>query len=199
MPPFSAICGPVELRRLTPRSAHQLFAMAREGDLTTYLAWQPHRTIDDSLSYIDDTWRLWDRRTAFLPGIFERERDRLIGTTGLIHIDRANRCAEVGSWIGIPHQGRGYNVPSKAAVFALAFDILGIQRLEMLVRVDNERSISAVEKIPCVIDEGILHRRIWSPSDSTSIDARIFAVTRETWDPSLLPAVTITGDRPAFG
>ena len=75
---FRLTCGTVQLRLVTPRSAPQLFALARDPELSRFLQWQPHASIEDSLSYIEDTKSLWERRIAYLPGIFDIEHERSI-------------------------------------------------------------------------------------------------------------------------
>lgn len=184
-------CGPMQLRLITPRSAHQLFQLARDPELSRYLSWRPHRSLDDSLAHIDDTHRLWRRRIAFLPGVFDVAERSLVGSIGVSGIDRANHRAEVGTWIGIPHRGRGYNLHAKAAIFAFCFEVLALRRVELLVRCDNERSLVAAAQLPGVLDEGIQHMRI--ARDGESHDARMFAITRASYDPSAYPSVVIDG------
>lgn len=173
------LCGPVELRLITPRAAHQLFALAREPDVSRQLQWQAHRDVDDSLEFIHDARRLWERGAAWLPGIFDRERGQLVGCTGISQIDRLNRRAEVGTWIGLPFQGAGYNVPAKAALAAFAFDHLDLARLEFLVRADNERSLRAMRRLPAIREEGLLARRLWR--DDQGHDAVLFALLDDDW------------------
>ena len=43
-------------------------------------------------------------------------------------IDRPDRRAEAGTWIGVPFQGRGYNLESKAALATYAFQHLELAR-----------------------------------------------------------------------
>lgn len=179
----------VELRLITPRHAQQLFRLARDPDVSRYLQWSPHRTIDDSLAYIKDCHRLWHQRVAFLFGIFEVASDDLIGSIGLSGIDRANARAEVGTWLGTEFQGRGYNLHAKACVFAFGITTLELCRLELISRVDNEPSLKALGRLPGAIDEGVQHLRL--RRDEHSFDARMFALTADTYTPSDYPDVTI--------
>ena len=182
-------CGAVELRLVTPRAAHQLFALAREPDVSAMLQWSAHETVDDSLEYIHDARTLWQRGRAWLPGIFDHEREQLVGCTGLSGIDRPNRRAEVGTWIGVPFQGRGYNLEAKAALATLAFEQLDLARLEFLCRVDNERSLAALRKLPGIREEGVLAERIWR--DDVGHDAVLFALLASEFDASEWPEVSI--------
>jgi RimJ/RimL family protein N-acetyltransferase len=99
-------CGPVELRLATPRTAQQLYALARNPEVSRLLQWPPHRSVDDSLEFIHEARALWERRSAWMPGIFDLERGRLVGFTGIHGIDAGNRRGEIGTWLGVPHQSQ---------------------------------------------------------------------------------------------
>lgn len=180
-------CGRIELRLITPRAAHQLFALAREPEVSAMLQWPAHERVEDSLEFIHDARSLWQRGRAWSPGIFDHEREQLLGCTGIHGIDRANRRAEVGTWIGLPFQRRGYNVEAKAAIAAFAFEQLELRRLEFLVRVDNEHSLAAMRRLPGIREEGVLAERIWR--DDVGHDAVLFALLAREFDPSAWPAV----------
>jgi len=182
-------CGSIELRLVTPRSAHQLFALARDPAVSDQLQWHAHETVDDSLEFIHDSRSLWQRGRAWTPGIFDHARGQLVGCTGVHGIDRPNRRAEVGTWIGVPFQGAGYNLESKAAVAAFAFEHLELERLEYLVRTDNERSIAAMRRLPGIREEGVLAQRIWR--DDVGHDAIMFALLARDFQADEWPAVDV--------
>lgn len=184
-----ATSGDIELRLPTPADAAGLFELAREEELTRFLQWPAHRSLADSHAYIADTARLWERRAAFMPCIFRTADGELLGAIGLSHIDRANHRAEVGTWLGVRHQRRGYNRPAKAAMFALAFEVLGLNRLELLVRTDNTRSRAAAEALPGVHYEGTARQRLWSRGHA--FDADVFALIRNDWEPTDYPGVDV--------
>lgn len=153
------------------------------------LQWQAHESVDDSLEYIHDTRALWQRGRAWLPGIFDHERGQLVGCTGISSIDRPNRRAEVGTWIGVPYQGTGINLPAKAALATFAFEHLELARLEFLTRVDNERSVAAMRKLPGIREEGVLAQRIWR--DGEGHDAIMFALLADDFDAARWPQVDV--------
>lgn len=180
-------CGPVELRLATPRAANELFELARDPAVSAQLQWPAHERIDDSLDFIHDANALWQRGSAWLPAIFVE--GRLVGGIGLSSIDRPNRRAEVGTWLGVRHQGTGLNVPAKAAMATFAFEHLELARLELLVRVDNARSLAAMRRLPGVREEGVLAQRLWR--DGVGHDAVLFAMLAEEFDPAQWPEVEV--------
>jgi len=76
-------CGNIELRLPSPRYAQAQLAATRDDEMIRYLNWNPQRTIDDALSYINDALTLWQRGISFLPSIFVIGDDQLIGATGI--------------------------------------------------------------------------------------------------------------------
>lgn len=192
----SVACGPVELRLMTPRVAQELFVLARDPDVSTYLSWPAHETIEDSLRFIHDARALWERRLAWLPGIFEAEGGRLVGCIGVSGIDRANARAEVGTWLGAAHQGQGFNVPAKSAMLAAAFGELELRRLELLVRIDNDRSLQAVRGLPGMRDEGVQGERI--VQQGVAYDAHAFALLRSEFRVDAWPTATVNVGSPSL-
>ncbi len=180
----------VELRLLTPRSAQQLLRLASDAELTRYLQWPTHQTIDDSLAFIGDARRLWEQELAFLPGIFDRATEQLVGSIGLSAIDVANRRAEVGTWIGSEFQRAGYNRHAKAAMLTYAFRDVGLERIEFIVRSDNEHSIASISSMPGIVHEGRLRNRLITAD--TAHDGDLFALIRSDWDPAAWPDAVVT-------
>lgn len=189
-------CGSIELRPITPRYSQALFRLCSDPLLTQHLQWGPYESIEDALEYIRDSRTLWHQGSAYLMGTYS---EGLIGSTGISRIDEANLCGEVGSWIGRPYQGRGFNLPSKGAVFAFGFEVLGLQRLEMLVRTANVQSVRATTKLPGVAEEGIQRLRIRDRGGDMH-DAHMFAITADNWTQASTkyPEISITGNSPSL-
>ncbi|PTY78772.1 N-acetyltransferase [Heyndrickxia sporothermodurans] len=72
-----------------------------------------------------------------------------IGTINLYDIE--NGAGFLGTWIGKPYHGKGYNKHAKEAFFNEVFYELGIETIFMRIRKENIRSIKAAEKLPYVI------------------------------------------------
>ncbi len=71
-----------------------------------------------------------------------------IGTINLFDI--AGNAGFLGTWLGKPFHGKGYNQPAKDAFFSELFYELGIDTIFMRVRKINNRSLMAVQKLPFV-------------------------------------------------
>jgi RimJ/RimL family protein N-acetyltransferase len=72
-----------------------------------------------------------------------------IGTINLFDIE--DNAGFLGTWLGKPFHGKGYNAPAKDAFFQEVFYTLGIETIFMRIRKVNIRSIKAAEKLPYVV------------------------------------------------
>jgi RimJ/RimL family protein N-acetyltransferase len=72
-----------------------------------------------------------------------------IGTINLFDVQ--DGAGFLGTWIGKPYHGKGYNAPAKDAFFQEVFYEKDIETIFMRIRKENIRSIKAAEKLPYVV------------------------------------------------
>lgn len=82
-----------------------------------------------------------------------------IGTISLFDIE--NNAGFLGTWLGKPYHGKGYNSPAKDAFFQELFYELDIETVFMRIRKVNVRSIKAAEKLPYVIKANETRKSIY--------------------------------------
>ena len=115
---------------------------------------------------IDDT-RAWVTRQvhAFAAGeeyafAICDSSGRLVGGCGLNHIDRADRCANIGYWVRSSCIGHGVATAATKELVTWVFRNTDFVRLEVLVAVENIPSQRVTEKAGAV-REGVLRSRIF--------------------------------------
>ena len=79
--------------------------------------------------------------------ILNEEKD-VIGVITLKDINETNRTSHIGTWIGHPYWGKGYNPLAKAEILYTAFTDLNIDYVFAGARLTNIRSQKAQEKLP---------------------------------------------------
>lgn len=89
----------------------------------------------------------------------------------------ARRTVSSGSWLGLPHQGRGLGTEMRAAMLHLAFAGLGAARAESGAWHDNQPSLSVSRKLGYE-DNGDEWRR---RGDTADREIRL-VLTRERWE-----------------
>ncbi|KUP06462.1 alanine acetyltransferase [Bacillus coahuilensis m2-6] len=72
-----------------------------------------------------------------------------IGTINLFDIEEG--AGFLGTWLGKPYHGKGYNSVAKEAFFNELFFELNIHTIFMRIRKENVRSQKAAEKLPYVV------------------------------------------------
>jgi RimJ/RimL family protein N-acetyltransferase len=104
--------------------------------------------------------------------------DLPIGAVGL-SIDRANRSASLGYWIGVPYWGRGYGTEAARAVVDLAFELVGLNRVAATYLTRNPASGRIMEKLGMSL-EGVSRQAIvkWDVAE----DLAQRAILRSEWE-----------------
>lgn len=181
--------GPrLSLRCPASRDAPALYALAADPEVTAFLSWGPYRSRQEAADWLATLPARRASGTALELAIVDAD-DVPIGITLLNEIDRRDRRAVVGTWLGRAHWGSGANREAKALVARLAFGPLGLERLAAYADVRNGRSRTALERLGFV-EEGVLrafHRHGGAPRDVV-----VLALLRADWERS--PLAQIPGE-----
>lgn len=81
----------------------------------------------------------------------------LCGAIRLKNIDRDNRKAEVGYFLGSAYVGKGIVTSSMRSVLAFCFDTLALNRLELRCAAGNRRSMAVAGRLGFVL-EGVMRQ-----------------------------------------
>ncbi|MFD2680536.1 GNAT family N-acetyltransferase [Bacillus seohaeanensis] len=82
-----------------------------------------------------------------------------IGTINLFDIQ--DNAGFLGTWLGKPYHGKGYNKPAKDVFFQELFYELGMETVFMKIRKANVRSQKAAEKLPYVVKANDTRKAIY--------------------------------------
>jgi ribosomal-protein-alanine N-acetyltransferase len=149
------------LRRATAADATDIFARyAGDPEVTRYLGWSRHRTIDDTHAFVRWSDQVWSSAPAGPYLIFERERGRLCGSTGL-DIETPYRAA-TGYVLACDAWGRGLATEATLAMAELA-DAIGVARLYALCHAKHAASGRVLHKAGFA-REGVLRRHTVFPN-----------------------------------
>ena len=175
------IGGPIEtarllLRRPVAEDAPEIFARyASDPEVTRYLGWPLHRSVDDRRAFVqfsDAEWSRWGTGPLLA---CSRVDGALLGGSGLTM--ETQQRAVTGYVFARDSWGRGYATEVLRAMVELA-DSLGIARLSATCHVDHRASWRVMEK--CGFErEGILRRHTVFPNLSPQpADILMYARTR---------------------
>ncbi|MFC7789129.1 GNAT family N-acetyltransferase [Microbacterium sp. MAHUQ-60] len=170
--------GPVGLRLIRTRDARTL-----QRELLSNRAWlQPwEATIPGGVASFD--MRVSIRRllqqhrdgTGY-PFVMEYDGD-VAGQLNIWGVSRGSLCsATIGYWVSERFAGRGITTTAVAMATDTAFDRLGLHRMEICIRPENQASLRVVRKLGFRY-EGLRRRFIHIDGDWR--DHHAFALTRE--------------------
>ena len=133
------------LRRHTADDAKEIFeTYAQDPEVTRFLTWAPHRSLDDTHAFLAYCEHAWERRTAY-PWLITRREDARIAGSIELRRDGAHRI-EVGYAVARPMWGRGYATEAVRVVLALALLAPSIHRVWACVDLANVASARVLEK-----------------------------------------------------
>lgn len=164
------------LRRPVPEDATAIFdRYARDPEVTRYLTWRPHLSIERTRDFLRHCAGFWERREAFPWAIVPRGETRPIG---MIDLRPQGERAEIGYVLARPFWGRGYMTEAGHAVVEWALAQPGIYRVWAVCDVENAASARVLEKVG-MQREGVLRRWIIHPNvDAVPRDCYCYAIIK---------------------
>jgi len=140
------------VRRPVASDAATIFARyASDPEVTKFLGWPTHRSLDDTrgfLKFSDIEWKRW----AVGPYLLEAHDGRLLGSTGL-SLETASR-ASTGFVLAKDSWGMGYATEALQTMTIVARS-MNVRRVYAICHVDHHTSAHVLEK--CGFErEGIL-------------------------------------------
>jgi len=153
----------IAIRRYEPADIPLLHAAAVEsagGDFTRWMPWcQPGYTLEQSSSFILSREKAWTDGEEYDFAIIDPATNELLGSVSLNQFNRDHRFANVGYWVRRGRMGQGIAPAAVRLAARFGFEELGLQRLEIVVAVGNERSQRVAEKVGAQ-REGVLRNRL---------------------------------------
>jgi len=122
----------------------------------------------DAADWIAYSAKAWEERREFPLGVFDRA-GTLLGCTGLSHVDRTHRCANLGYWVGSPWRGKGVAGGAARLAARMGFEQLGFARLEIVVHVDNAASHRVAAKLGAVREAEARNRLLFQGRPANAI------------------------------
>ncbi|MFA9557040.1 GNAT family N-acetyltransferase [Evansella sp. AB-rgal1] len=102
-----------------------------------------------------------------------------IGTINLFDIE--DNAGFLGTWIGKPFHGKGYNNIAKGAFFNELFYELNMERIFMKIRKENIRSNKAAEKLPYVSLANESFKPLFSEINSGKYEYNLFEISKDQY------------------
>ena len=151
----------VRLNLLEPRDALDLFKLV-DSNRAHLREWLPfiddYQSVKAATQFITRNGEESSGEKGLVMGIWVREM--LVGVVTYDYIDWSNRAALIGFWLGKSFQGKGIMTRTCSALVDLAFNELGLNRVEISCAVENKRCRLVPERLG-FREEGISRQGEW--------------------------------------
>jgi ribosomal-protein-alanine N-acetyltransferase len=146
------------LRRMTPSDAEAVFAYASDPEVTRYVVWDTHRSIQDSRAFLELAVQKYKSGGEPDWGIVYKGDHHFVGTCGFVGWDVDHARAEIGYVLSRKYWGRGLMPEALRAMIAFGFERMGLNRIEARCIAENAASARVMEKVGMTY-EGTLRQR----------------------------------------
>ena len=141
---------------------------AVDSGIEHLLPWMPWaryepQSLDEKLQLLREFRGQFDLGEQYVYGILEPDESRALGGCGL-HPRAGDGSLEIGYWIRADAIGQGLATEAAAVLTRVGFEHFGLDRVDLSVDPENERS----RKIPVklgFVEEGLLRRRLPPTTD----------------------------------
>jgi RimJ/RimL family protein N-acetyltransferase len=176
-PPYRIATERLVVRCWQPADA-ALLKEAVDESLDELLPWMPWaaeepQPLEAKVKLLRTFRGRFDLGQEFVYGIFSRDENAVVGGTGL-HARRGEDAFEIGYWIRTSHAGRGLATEASAALTRVAFEVCGIDRVDIRVDPANVASAAIPRKLG-FREEATLRRRLRYPEPRDVIVFSLFA------------------------
>ena len=148
------------LEAIDERHAPGIFEAMRDDEVCRYLAWDPPKSLDETLALVREAKDAMARGQAIVYAQVWNATGRAIGSTRLLDVRPADRQVEIGStFLGRDYWRTPANTESKYLFLRHCFESLGCVRVALKTDGRNVRSQEAIERLGAV-REGVLRRHL---------------------------------------
>lgn len=137
----------LRLRPMRVCDAEDMHDYARRQEVTRYLLWEPHRTLDYTRSYLEYLAGRYRTGTCYEWAVISKTEDKMIGTCGFASVDCNHNSAELGYVLHPDYHGRGLMPEAARRVMRFGFQVMGLHRIEARYMVGNDPSLAVMKKL----------------------------------------------------
>jgi len=164
------------LRKMIPEDAGAVFAYASDPEVTRYVSWETHLSIEDSRAFLNLAANKY--RSGGEPdwGIVYKGDHRLVGTCGIVSWEPYHGRAELGYALSRDYWGRDLMAEAVRAMISFGFKKMNLNRIEARCIAENTASARVMEKAG-MLYEGTLRQRELIKGEHR--DMKVYSILRD--------------------
>jgi RimJ/RimL family protein N-acetyltransferase len=170
------------LKKRELQECHELFDLMTHPDVFPFVR---HKTSSyEEFLFITKQMIEAEERGELISRTILDEWGAPIGTISLYDIQE--NAGFLGTWIGKPYHGKGYNQQAKDAFFNELFYDLEIETILMRIRRVNIRSLKAAQKLPYIIDASQSRQSLYEHLNRTEDIFQLFEIPKDLYTMHML-------------
>src|SRR2546421_5179181 len=167
------------LEAIDERHAPGIFEVMRDDEVCRYLAWDPPKSLDETLALVREAKDAMARGQAIVYAQVWNATGRAIGSTRLLDVRPADRQVEIGAtFLARAYWRTPANTESKYLFLNHCFESLGCVRVALKTDGRNVRSQEAIARLGAV-REGTLRKHM--NVRGYQRDTVYFSILAEEW------------------
>jgi len=150
------------LRPYRPQDVSCSFEAVRESiaEVSPWMPWcYDGYSLEDSREFVESRDEAWAKGESYDFAITDRSDGSYLGGCGLNHINTIERFANLGYWVRSSRTRHGVATAATLSLARFGFEMLNLNRIEIVVAVGNAASQRVAAKSGAV-REGVLRRRL---------------------------------------
>jgi ribosomal-protein-alanine N-acetyltransferase len=166
------------LRKISLDDAGDIFEYAADPDVATYVSWEPHTSIEDSISLINSMIQRYEKTGVSEWGLVYKENKKCIGTCGYMWWRTYHARAEVGFALSKKYWNRGLMTEALREVITFGFEKMELNRIEARCFLANRASEKVMQKVGMKF-EGIQREGLFAKGKYQ--DLKVYSILRKEY------------------
>jgi len=160
---------------LTDDDAEDIFEYASNPEVSRFVGWEAHKTIQDSRDFLNKVLGKYANYEVAEWAVVYKQENKVIGTCGYLHWGFEQARAEIGYVLGREYWNQGLTTEAVREVIRFGFAAMQLNRIQAICEVDNIASGRVLEKAGMQL-EGILRQYI--QYKDKPLDMKMYSVIR---------------------
>ncbi|MFA6308209.1 MAG: GNAT family protein [Clostridia bacterium] len=167
------------LRKFTPEDSGDMFEYASDAEVSKYVTWDTHKTIDDSLGFIKYTLNRYMKDETGEWGIVLKENNKFIGSCSFVWMESKNLCGNIGYVLSRQYWNKGIMTEAVKRLIRFSFEEMKLNRIEAVHFIENESSGRVMQKAGMKY-EGLMRQKYFIKEKFR--DIKQYAILKEDWE-----------------
>ena len=166
------------LRAVDIGDLKDIFAYASDEEVTRFLRWGPHRSLESTESHIMEILRQYKEGMDGPWALEYKETGSVVGSIHLMAISVQHSKVEIGFVLSKSYWNRGLMSEALTRVLEFSFERVGLNRIEGFCVVDNHAGLKVMERVG-MKKEGVLREYLYQKGAWR--DFAVYAILRRDY------------------